>query len=99
MATMNDVIEYFNSETGLEWYPNPGHTTKVLLLAQLVDKIEEIIAAQARATGQQHVAAQEDRGAELQGEAVKAFDEVRQWVVELSEDQRAELRKFNHAVV
>ena len=31
MATMNDVIEYFKSATGLEWYPDPAKTTKSVM--------------------------------------------------------------------
>jgi len=97
MATMRDVVGWFESETGLEWYPDPAKTTKTSLLGQFVELIEEVIAAQARATGQQHVAAEGNRDAELKGEAIEAFAQARQWVAELGEDQRAELRKFTHA--
>jgi len=99
MATMRDVVGLFESETGLDWYPDPAKTTKSVLLDEFVTLTEEVIAAQARATGQQHVAAEGDRDTELKGEAIEAFAQVQQWVANLSEDQRADLRKFNHVAV
>lgn len=80
MATMQQVLNFFRGETGLDFYPNPAELDEAG--KALVERVDAIIAKQAEHLSQDgkpkcaHVTAQQ-RGDEVLGlEAQALFDEL-----------------------
>ncbi|MDX9893520.1 MAG: hypothetical protein RB292_03865 [Patescibacteria group bacterium] len=81
---MNDAYVRFKALTGLEWYPEPHAIANDAVAKQAVDLVDGIIAAQAKALGMSHLAAQEAAENELAQQAEAEYLQFCIWLAQLA---------------
>ena len=83
-STIGDVLAAFTGYTNLAWYPDPCQVDKNPLWKVAVEKVDDIIVAQARGMKVCHCTAQNQTAVELVSEAATLFERFREWLLEVS---------------